>query len=614
MVRRLAASLVHRGRSGEGAYADELVSLHSARHAVIAIEEARQPLRDCDGVYTMVGNGEVLNYREMATRLPSERRRRLPPGDLQVALELFAARGADGFEPLRGPFALAVWDGDELTLVRDRLGERPLYYYETPDLFVFASEVRCLESALRGRLALDEASVLSFVGLGRMTGDRTLYKEIKSVAPGEVLQIKGDRVRRRQLAPVPDLYDASRSPGDEAGVRRLIEQANHRMLVADCPVAVGFSGGVDSTVVLKAALEGADVAAAITLFSERGPGIDENLRRARAVAKVMGVDLIEVPFTIPSLDDTVALLDETLDMPAAEPLVLHNNALHTVARDYARVLLGGHGADEVFGGYDRYTALKDDANHAATSEWMSASPWERWRRTAGWKAFVAEWAGEAFASQAAFAYADSDHADFAHTDLSRADLTPTGSSSSDLTHTGSNHAGFAYADFKTTDALDRPFPYEFAENSDPVLFGQALDLFRLMTYDNFRATDENGIARGVEVRSPFFDLDLIAGVYALPVHRRIVPHTKKHLLQRTLHGTPMQDMFAARKVGFDDAFSYSDWMSENWPEFSSTITTGPLAELSVVRASLLQRLSELDWRLLWRLFSLTAWLKRRERF
>ncbi|MFD7668423.1 asparagine synthetase B family protein [Streptomyces sp. NPDC059788] len=568
MARRLGASLAHRGRSGEGAYADELVSLHSARHAVIAIEEARQPLRDCGGAYVMVGNGEVLNYRDLTAQVPADRRRRLPPGDLQVALELFAARGPDGFEPLRGPFALAAWDGDELTLVRDRLGERPLYYYETPELFMFASEVRCLETALRGRLTLDEASVLSFVGLGRMTGDRTLYKEIKSVAPGEILQIKGGRTTRRQLAPVPNLHDASARPGGEEGVQRLIEQANHRLLVADCPVAVGFSGGVDSTVVLKAAMEGTDVAAAITLFSERGPGIDENLRRARAVAKVMGVDLVEVPFSIPSLDDTVALLDETLDMPAAEPLVLHNDALHTVARDYARVLLGGHGADEVFGGYDRYSALQADANRATTLEWMGASLWERWRRTAGWKNFVDELAGDAFAS----------HADF------------------------------------TTDALGRPFPYEFAEDSDPVLFGQALDLFRLMTYDNFRATDENGIARGVEVRSPFFDLDLIAGVYALPVDRRIVPHTKKHLLQRALRGTPMEDMFAARKVGFDDAFSYSDWMNENWPEFSATITEGPLAEMGVVRETALHRLADMDWRLLWRLFSMSAWLKRRQRF
>ncbi|MGW5821097.1 asparagine synthase-related protein, partial [Streptomyces noursei] len=82
-------------------------------------------------------------------------------------------------------------------------------------------------------------------------------------------------------------------------------------------------------------------------------------------------------------------------------------------------------------------------------------------------------------------------------------------------------------------------PYSTAEHRDPVLFGQALDLFRLMTYDNFRATDENGIARGVEVRSPFFDIDLVAGVFSLPAERRIRPDAPKHLLRGVFRGTPL---------------------------------------------------------------------------
>ncbi|MFI9081875.1 asparagine synthetase B family protein [Streptomyces sioyaensis] len=567
MARRLGASLAHRGRSGAGTYVDDLVSLHSARHAVIAIEEARQPLRDSASNYVLVGNGEILNYQDLKATLPPDRRRRLQPGDLQVAVELFAAQGVAGFEPLRGPFAMAIWDGDELTLVRDRLGERPLYYYDTPDLFMFASEVRCLEAALEGGLTLDEASILCFVGLGRTLSENTLYKEIKSVSPGEVLQLKGERLSRRRLAPIPDLIEASAGPGIEERVQYLIRQANHRMLVADCPVTVGFSGGIDSTVVLQAALEGADVAAAITIFSDRGPGIDANLRRSRAVATLMNVDLLEVPFTIPSLEETTSILDDTLDAPAAEPLVLHNNALHVAARDHAPVLLGGHGADEVFGGYDRYHALLADAQRSTTLEWMSASLWERWRRTAGWRTFVEEIAGDAYAS---------------------------------------------YADF-ANDTLGRPFPYEYAEDTDPVLFGQALDLFRLMSYDNFRATDENGIAQGVEVRSPYFDLDLIAGVFALPLDRRIMPATKKHLLQQEFRNTPLEQEFTAKKVGFDDAFSYADWMHENWPQFSSTIIQGPLAAMDILRPTTLQHLSTLDWRLLWRLFSLTTWLNRRRR-
>jgi asparagine synthase (glutamine-hydrolysing) len=353
--------------------------------------------------------------------------------------------------------------------------------------------------------------------------------------------------------------------GDEE-VLGLLDQANRRTLVADCPVAVGFSGGIDSSVVLKAAMEGADVAAVVTVFSAPTADEDVNLHRSREVAQRFGVELVEVPFTLPSFDDTVDLLNATLDQPSAEPLVLHNDALHVAASAHAKVVLGGHGADEVFGGYARYAALAADGGRSATRRWMGASEWERWRRAAGWASRLAALVSDEFA-----AAVDPD-----------------------------------------TDALDRPFPYDHAEHTDPVLFGQALDLFRLMSYDNFRATDENGITRGVEVRSPFFDIDLIAGVFALPLDRRIVPGTSKHLLRQVFAGTPLARSFDVGKVGFDDHFPYPAWISANWADFSAAIVDGPLGERGVLSTAVLGRLAELDWRLKWRLFTLSTWLMRRQ--
>ncbi|MCS0636942.1 asparagine synthase-related protein [Streptomyces sp. LP05-1] len=567
MMRRLGASLAHRGRSAEGAYTDQRMALHCARHAVIAVEEARQPLFDSGRDLVMVGNGEILNYRDLKARLSPERARGLRPGDLQVALELYAGRGVAAFEELRGPFALAVWDGaaGELTLTRDRLGERPLYYYDCPDFFAFASEIRCLVAALPGHLLrLDEPSLLSFLGLGRMAEGRTPYREIRSVPPGAVLRVGGEAPGPRpagSLAPVSELRTGA---ADEDEVEHLIDQAHRRALVADQPVAVGFSGGIDSSAVLRAALEGAGAAAVITVFSERGPDSDVNLRRARALAPAFGVELTEVPFAVPTLGDAVDILDHTLDGPAAEPLVLHNDALHAAARGHSAVLLGGHGADEVFGGYVRYAALRAGTEHTTTAEWMAASAWERWNRAAGWRKFAEE---------------------FAAPGLLAAPLTPA-------------------------DPLERPFPYADAEESDPVLFGQALDLFRLMTYDNFRATDENGLARQVEVRSPFFDIDLVAGVFSLPVDRRLGQGAPKHLLRRVFRNTALAGAFTEHKVGFDDHFSYSDWMTDNWPGFSGAIVDGPLKGTGILRDGALDGLERLDWRTLWRLFALSTWLNR----
>ena len=564
----LGDSLGHRGRSGRGSYTGEHVSLHSARHAVIALAEAEQPLYDATCEFVLVGNGEVLNYRDLIARLTPDRRNHLRPGDLQVALELFATRGPVAFEELRGPFALAVWDRtrERLTLARDRLGERPLYYYDDGDEFVFASEVRCLEATLRGRLTHDDGSLLSFIGLGRLTGDRTIYREIKALPAGAVLQVNARYETRvwQQLSPISSLRDGLSDPPDDEEVLALLDQANNRALVADCPVAVSFSGGIDSSVVLKAAIEKTNVAAIITVFSAPTPHEDENLHRARAVAELLGVGVLEVPFTLPSFDVMLDVLHTTLDQPCAEPLVMHNDALHTAASAHARVLIGGHGADEVFGGYARYPVLLADGGRSGTREWMAASPWERWNRTAAWPRLVDDLVSEEFAAAA------------------------------DLPE----------------EVLGGPTPYGFAEHTDPVLFGQALDLFQLMCYDNFRATDENGIFRGVEVRSPFFDIDLIAGAFALPVDQRINPANPKHLLKRMFEGTPLEHSFGASKVGFDDNFPYPAWIAENWAHFFAVIAEGPLVKLGVLRDGVLHRLPELDWLSQWRLFTLSAWLTR----
>ncbi|MBD2830625.1 hypothetical protein ID875_30640 [Streptomyces globisporus] len=150
------------------------------------------------------------------------------------------------------------------------------------------------------------------------------------------------------LAPVSALRSA---PASQEEVDAVLAQAQRRALVADHPVAVGFSGGMDSAAVLSAALDGAGAAAVITVYSELSPVTDVNLRRARSLAPLLGVRLTEVPFRMPTVQGAVDILNSTLDGPAAEPLVLHNDALHAAAREHSAVVVGGHGADEVFGGY-----------------------------------------------------------------------------------------------------------------------------------------------------------------------------------------------------------------------------------------------------------------------
>lgn len=566
-AQRLGGSLSHRGRSSRGEFSDAAITLHAARHAVVAVDEADQPLYDASGTKVLIGNGEIYNYQELARRIPANRRPATKAGDLQVALQMCADEGIAALESVRGPFAVAMWDRNAqvLSLARDRLGERPLYYYMDDDVFIFASEVRCVEAALGGAPALDAGSMLAFLGLGRTLGDRTQFAAIKSIAPGELLAIgPNHRLARSRLKAVSALRDQEMGEAGLQEVLQLLDQANERVLLSDSAPAVGFSGGIDSSIVLNAALQRSRVAAAITVYSEADSAADVNLHRARDVSKLFGVELLEVPFTLPGFQETLSILHGTLDQPCAEPLVLHNDALHRAAQGVAPVVLGGHGADEVFGGYARYAQLLAEEADVDTQEWMTKSAWERWNRAAHWTREVTPILSEEWLR---------------------------------TTHLGN-------------DALDRPFAYDDHERTDRVLFGQALDLFKLMSYDNFRATDENGIARGVEVRSPFFDIDLIAGVFSMPVQTRMSPSPSKWILHRALAGSPAASAFNVKKVGFDDNFPYPAWIESNWPKYEELIYDGPLGDLGIIKESARESLRNASWRMKWRVFALAAWLVR----
>lgn len=561
----LAAAMPTRGRDGTACYADEHIALASVRHAVVAKATALQPLVDLTERYILVGSGEVFNHRQLRW----QQQGRLPDnpalGDLYVALEDFAQRGCVSFEDIRGPFALAIWDRVDrvLTMACDRLGERTIYLRRRPDSLVFASEMRTAQ-ALGDPANVDPSALVSFLALGRVPGPRTPLRGVERLAPGSVVQITAADGVQRTRDPLKPMSDLRSSPPDEQELAMLLDRAITRSLVADDPVGLAFSGGIDSSVVLAAAHARNRIGPVFTLYSPSCE--DVNLERAKRVAGALGVNLTAEPFVLPTLQSAVSVLQETLDGPAAEPLVLHNDALHALAGTHARVLVGGHGADEVFAGYRRYTELAASlARVQHTREWMRGSNWERWQRTANWM---------------------------------------------DVLRNVLSDDGLACID-PVADPLERPFAFSFTETTDPVTFSQAMDLLRLMAYENFRVPDENGLARGVEVRSPFFDIDLIAGAWSLPVSTRLT-NPAKSLLRPVFAGTPIASVFDDIKVGFDDHFDYPGWLAKNLQDIQEIVESSELRKSGLLTPDALSvATSRGDWRLLWRMFALAVWMDRR---
>ena len=357
-VQAMTGRLVHRGPDDEGFFDDEGVSLGFRRLSVIDLETGQQPIVLTNGPIAIVLNGEIYNFRELRTELEARGHRFRSRGDVEVVLRLYSEEGIGCLERLNGMFALALWDGREKTLhlARDRFGIKPLFWCREGARVGFASELRALlAGGFPNRVELDRAELRHYLALGFPSPNGTLLEGVRAVPPASVLSVEeggGEKLRSYWRPPEPE--ERATVPADAAAeLRELLTSAVARQLVADVPVGVFLSGGVDSSTV--SALARRSVSGPLSTFSVgfEGPGAVSELPAARAVAKHLGSDhheLVMNPATV--AHDLDAILDG-LDTPNADCTAIPTWYMSRLARDRVTVALSGEGADEIFGGYER---------------------------------------------------------------------------------------------------------------------------------------------------------------------------------------------------------------------------------------------------------------------
>jgi len=357
-VQAMTGRLVHRGPDDEGFFDDEGVSLGFRRLSVIDLETGQQPIVLTNGPIAIVLNGEIYNFRELRTELEARGHRFRSRGDVEVVLRLYSEEGIGCLERLNGMFALALWDGREKTLhlARDRFGIKPLFWCREGARVGFASELRALlAGGFPNRVELDRAELRHYLALGFPSPNGTLLEGVRAVPPASVLSVEeggGEKLRSYWRPPEPE--ERATVPADAAAeLRELLTSAVARQLVADVPVGVFLSGGVDSSTV--SALARRSVSGPLSTFSVgfEGPGAVSELPAARAVAEHLGSDhheLVMNPATV--AHDLDAILDG-LDTPNADCTAIPTWYMSRLARDRVTVALSGEGADEIFGGYER---------------------------------------------------------------------------------------------------------------------------------------------------------------------------------------------------------------------------------------------------------------------
>ncbi len=355
------AALEHRGPDSEGVLVDGHAALAMRRLSIVDLRGGDQPIANEDGSVHVVNNGEIYNYRELRAELRERGHVLRTESDTEVLVHLYEELGPRFVDRLRGMFALAVWDRGRrrLVLARDRYGIKPLYHSLAGGELRFASELKALMRGRPGELTLDHEALHAFLAFNAVPGPRTIFREVRKLPPGHLLvaddgaEPRVERWARPRPAPSSELRrEDPRELAEELRARLADSVRAH--LVADVPVGVLMSGGVDSS--LLTALASGLVDGPLQTFSVGfdDPSFDERTL-ARTVAARYGTEhheLVVGADVTQRLPEVVAAYDE----PFADSSAIPTYLVSELARQHVKVVLSGEGADELFGGYFTYAA------------------------------------------------------------------------------------------------------------------------------------------------------------------------------------------------------------------------------------------------------------------
>lgn len=357
VLKGMIDTIHHRGPDQEGIFSREMVGLGHKRLSIIDLEAGGQPMESKGCI--IVFNGEIYNYIELRQQLIQKGHSFSTFSDTEVILKMYQEFGEDAISMLNGMFAFLLYDTriDKLFAVRDHFGIKPLYYFENDSLLLFASEIKAILFHPEVKADVNINSLNNYLTFQFIVGEGTLYKHIKKVLPGHYLSIdtKDGRFELKNYWE-PNFKVDNYHTADYFiyELQRLIEDAVKIQLRSDVSLGTYLSGGMDSSLVTL--LASRNLPAQLKTFTgafKEGRKFDES-EYAKIVADNCGA---EMHYVYPTEQDFISLLPKLiyhLDEPVVGPGVFPQYMVSSLASEHVKVVLGGQGGDEIFGGYTRY--------------------------------------------------------------------------------------------------------------------------------------------------------------------------------------------------------------------------------------------------------------------
>jgi asparagine synthase (glutamine-hydrolysing) len=551
LIRAMLDTIRHRGPDDQGVYLSPQVGLGHARLSIIDLSSGHQPLSNENGTVWIVFNGEIYNYQELRSQLLAKGHVFKTQTDTEVIVHLYEEFGPQCLEKLRGMFAFALWDENQksLFLARDRVGIKPLYYSLSRNSIVFASEIKAILADPSINRELAPEIIDRFLTFLYLPGEETLLQGIGKLAPGHYLLLKDGKAEIRQYWDI-QFYKPSERPSlkdAEDELSNLVAEAVEMHMIADVPVGVLLSGGVDSTAVLSCAAERTDKEISTFTVGFSDSGVADERPYARLAAEAYGTKHYDMTITASDFAEFLPKYVWHMEEPVCEPPAVALYYVSKLARKYVKVLLSGEGGDEAFAGYDNYRSLVwlerlkqvwPAANRPASQGLSRANSW--------------------FHSPRLAKYAPLVNATFPDYYYSR--------TSTPYRYSGNGIGELYSADFLKL--IDREYTIEpvrklFSVVKDQAVLDQMLyiDTKTWLTDDLLVKADKMTMANSLELRVPLLDHRLLEFAASLPPHYKLNGFALKYIWKKAMSKRVPERILKRRKAGFPVPYEF--WLRNN---------------------------------------------------
>ena len=564
VLHSMCERIVHRGPDSEGLWMDDAVALGMRRLSIIDLHTGDQPVFSEDKSVVAMINGELYNYREVRADLERRGHKFRTQTDVEIVPHLYQIYGDDLVDHINGMFAISLWDTakKKLILARDRFGEKPIYYGVFDGKLLYASEPKAILAHPSVKPELNLEALRHYLSYDYVPAPQSIYKGIYKLPAAHILTVENGEIKTRRywdLAwsepgavatgfPAPDGSDTkgrTMSLSDKASeLRELLSDAVRMRLVADVPLGILLSGGVDSSAIAAFATQHATEKVKTFSIGFEEDSFDES-KYARQVSHHLGTEHYEATLSVGTAADLISEIGSWLDEPLSDGSLIPTFMLSQFVRHHVTVALGGDGGDELFAGYPMYYGHKVAKMYSAVPGFIRTGVIEPVvkRLPVSTNNLSFEYRAKRFIRSSNYDLITRHHSWFGSFSLEEQTqlLTPEiREQTSDDIYAGAREL------LTKSDAKNEIEQMQY------------LDMNFYMAEDILTKVDRASMAVSLETRAPFLDPRIGQLAASIPLDYKLRGSKGKYILKKSLEGLLPHEILHRKKKGF--GIPVAEWL------------------------------------------------------